>query len=204
MISPRLHEFVSNIFDSNHKGRLFTMLRHPVERSISLYYYLGFASWDPMYNPDIANMTLMEYAQSGYLEHNWVTRFLVNKPGGELEKTDMVVAKEILRSKCLVGMFDEMESSVARFAAYFDWRHEGATDSEATACQKAVVQAGDKRHDHPPIKQSHRAWQAIANANKYDLELYEYAKRLFRHQGEQIFHDVTAPNKDTQAKSTRG
>jgi hypothetical protein len=190
MISPRLHEFVANIFDSNHKGRLFTMLRHPVERALSLYYYLGFASWDPMFNPDIANMTLMEYAKSGYLEHNWVTRFLVNKPGGALERTDMVLAKEILRSKCLVGIFDEMESSLAHFAAYFDWTSKGTSPAAAADCQKAVAQAGDKRHNHPPVLGNSPEWEAIAHANKFDLELYEYAKRLYRHQAEQIFHEV--------------
>ena len=40
----RLHE-VADLFSSNHQGRLFTIIRPPIERAVSLFYYLSVADW---------------------------------------------------------------------------------------------------------------------------------------------------------------
>uniref|UniRef100_A0A7S1Y445 Sulfotransferase domain-containing protein n=1 Tax=Grammatophora oceanica TaxID=210454 RepID=A0A7S1Y445_9STRA len=187
VISPHLHLFTSQIFSPTSKGRFFSLFRNPIDRAISMYHYLQTASWDPMYNPLLKDMSLEEYAStSGSAENNWVTRFLVNKPGGVLREKDMVVAKEILRTKCLVGLFEEIEPSLARFQVYFGWDYH-QSPMESSKCRRAVLERGDPRHDHEPLEQGSPAWNALATVNKYDMELYEYAKELFVLQGEQIF-----------------
>jgi hypothetical protein len=191
VISPRMYDVAGDIFSSTDKARLFALFRHPVHRAIDMYYYLATASWDPMYNPKLKDMTLLEYANSGSVEHNWVTRFLVNKVGGKLDKKDMVTAKEILRTKCLIGLYDDMEASLRRFSQYFGWSKENT--SNADECRTAVVQAGDHRHDHPPIQKYGKEWNALVEVNQFDLELYEYARILYRYQGEQIFGETASP-----------
>jgi hypothetical protein len=186
MTSPLIHLFVSSIFNRVQKGRMFSLFRHPIYRAVSMYYYLSSAKWDPLYNPKLKHMTLEEYAQSGSVEHNWMTRFLVNKPGGKLTKHDMLVAKEILRMKCLIGIYEDIENSLLRFQIYFGWSQNSPPD-QVRACRTAVLQAGDPRHKIPEIDPSSTAYLALANVNKFDLELYAYARKLYDVQGEQIF-----------------
>lgn len=186
MMSPRIHLFSSSIFSSHYKGRLFALFRNPVDRAVSMYHYLSSASWDPMYNPKLKTMTIMDYANSPSVENNWMTRFLINKPGGRLMKEDMLIAKEILRTKCLVGLFEEMENSMIRFQEYFGWSQKAPLD-QVSKCRTAVLAAGDRRHDTPLLEPGTKTYTALARVNKFDLELYEYARNLYKIQGEQIF-----------------
>eukprot|EP00549_Striatella_unipunctata_P016767 CAMPEP_0118676676 /NCGR_PEP_ID=MMETSP0800-20121206/2182_1 /TAXON_ID=210618 ORGANISM="Striatella unipunctata, Strain CCMP2910" /NCGR_SAMPLE_ID=MMETSP0800 /ASSEMBLY_ACC=CAM_ASM_000638 /LENGTH=184 /DNA_ID=CAMNT_0006572221 /DNA_START=45 /DNA_END=599 /DNA_ORIENTATION=- len=174
-----------NVFSSSYKGRMFALFRHPVDRALSMYFYLATATWDPMHNPKLKDMTIEEYAHSDSIEHNWITRFLIDKTTGGLTKEDMLVAKEILRKKCLVGMYDDLEESLDRFARYFGWDADPTGHIEA--CQHACVESGDPRHRHPTLSEEEPEYQFILDQNRYDLELYEYAKVLYEAQGEQIF-----------------
>jgi hypothetical protein len=186
MTSPQLHLFVSNIFNRSQKGRMFSLFRHPIDRAVSMYYYLSSAIWDPLYDPQLRHMTLEEYAQSGSVEHNWMTRFLVDKQGGKLTNHDMLVAKEILRMKCLIGIYEDLESSLLRFQIYFGWSPNSPPD-QVKSCRTAVLQAGDPRNNIPELDPSSTAYMALTHVNKYDLELYAYARKLYDIQGEQIF-----------------
>eukprot|EP00547_Thalassionema_nitzschioides_P006684 CAMPEP_0194218594 /NCGR_PEP_ID=MMETSP0156-20130528/24105_1 /TAXON_ID=33649 /ORGANISM="Thalassionema nitzschioides, Strain L26-B" /LENGTH=288 /DNA_ID=CAMNT_0038948003 /DNA_START=344 /DNA_END=1207 /DNA_ORIENTATION=+ len=170
MMSPRIHLFSSSIFSSRYKGRLFALFRNPVDRAVSMYHYLSSASWDPMYNPKLRTMTIMDYASSASVENNWMTRFLVNKPGGRLAKEDMLTAKEILRTKCLVGLFEDLENSMIRFQEYFGWSQKAPAD-HISKCRSAVVAAGDRRHDTPLLEPGTKTYVALARVNQFDLEL---------------------------------
>jgi hypothetical protein len=186
MTSPELHLFASSIFNRAQKGRMFALFRDPINRAVSMYHYLSSASWDPLYDPGLNALTIEEYARSASVEHNWMTRFLVNKRGGKLSKQDMVTAKEILRTKCLVGIYEDLENSLKRFQLYFGWSQQSSPD-QVRECRTAVVQAGDSRLKTPELEPSSKAYQALARVNVYDVELYEYAKVLYKMQGEQIF-----------------
>lgn len=207
IISPYLHPTSLNILSLAYPGRMFALFRHPVDRALGMYYYLARASWDPMYNPSLAKMSLAEYSKSKYIENNWVTRFLVNKPRGKLTHSDLLLAKKILKFKCLVGLYDEMEASLARFQKYFRWND--VTESPENAmdvakCRRDIISNGDKVLDHPVsvkdgeldgkfdavVREGSSTWNAIAKQNKFDMELYEYAKRVYKSQGDDIFNIV--------------
>ena len=64
----------SAIFSDEHKGRGFVLLRDPIERAISMFYYLA----DQPGNEEISEMTVEEYAQSTRIENNWMVRYLVS------------------------------------------------------------------------------------------------------------------------------
>ena len=138
-----------------------------------------------------------------------MVRYLINKPGGKLNPTDMLLAKKILKFKCLVGLYDELEASMAKFALYFGWSRDNA--SQVARCRAAVVAKGDKnvlghpistRHENDMMTSMHAIkmgsveWRAIARQNRFDLELFEYAKRIYKVQGEQIF-DLVGHNADS-------
>lgn len=205
IVSPYLHSISSDIFSSSSPGRMFAIFRNPIDRALGVYYYLARASWDPMYNPSLAKMSIAEYAKSKYIENNWLTRFLVKKPRGKLNHSDLLLAKKILKFKCLVGLYDDMEASLARFQRYFNWGTASADQmTTASRCRKDIISNGDKVLDHPisvkenewnfktdnTVAEGSFTWNAIAKQNQFDMEVYEYAKRLFKSQGEEIFDIV--------------
>jgi len=181
------------IFSPSSPGRMFALFRHPVDRAISMYYYLAKATWDPQYNPQLTQMSVEDYAKSKYIENNWLTRFLVSKPGGTLNHSDMLMAKKVIKFKCLVGLYDDIETSMARFHRYFGWnaKEAPATKSRIKQCTSEKITQGDKNIlEHPTVRQNSVAWNAIVHQNRFDMELYEYAKKIYRIQGEQIFDVV--------------
>ena len=197
IISPDLPQ-VAKVFSDRNRGRMFAIFRHPVDRAVSMYYYLSTATWDPMYNPNLKEMSLQEYAKSSSVENNWLTRFLVGKKSGALGREHMVLAKKIVRNKILVGLYTDIDTSLSRFDRYFGWtdnarekagelRTRQEMDEQADKCRAAFVAAGDDRHNHPTIEPQSKEWDLIIRQNKYDMELYEYIEKLYKTQAEQIF-----------------
>ena len=69
IVSPYLHE-VSTLFSPNRKGRVFVVLRDPIERAVSTF---GFQ--EELFlkqNPGKTFLTLDEYAKSSNIENNWL------------------------------------------------------------------------------------------------------------------------------------
>jgi hypothetical protein len=208
-------EASSSLFTSNHRGRLFTMLRHPVERAVSTFHYVQDTVWRRNHN-DLADITIEEYFKSGSGENNWVTRFLVGATHRELTPQDLLVAKEILRKKCIVGLLEEKAESFRRFEHLFGSAvadvgvgvgntagdgNGNANPSPNTNNNKWRVNSNDQEQCHEkllhwawPLKHSHEmveegsdVWNLILKQNEYDMELYTFAQALFKHQGTQLF-----------------
>ena len=53
--------------------------------------------------------------------------------------------------------------------------------------EKKLESAWSMMHEHPGVEENSRAWQLIANANRFDMKLYDYAKEIFDLQGRQMF-----------------
>lgn len=105
-----------HLFDRINKGRVLAIFRHPVDRLTSKFYYLQTATWERTYRPEWADMSVLEWAE----KHNHDENFLVKKIVGKklTEKAgmaDLIIAKEIVRRRFIVGLLDEMEESVHRF-----------------------------------------------------------------------------------------
>lgn len=120
---------------------MFALFRHPVQRVTGIFYYLQSATWEPTYNPEYAQWTLFDYANSPYCESNWMVRSLVRKMTGPLNPEDVLIAQEILRRKCLVGLMEDMEESIRRFhSLYFRPRYveNNANEEENSAFNCAI------------------------------------------------------------------
>ena len=90
--TPFLYETASIFQDVSDSGKCFTLLRHPVDRAVSLYHH--YQSDDG--NPNTAQykgMSIDEYAERS-TESNWMVRFLTNKRAGALSWHDLEAAKE--------------------------------------------------------------------------------------------------------------
>ena len=183
VFTPLLLESSELLLNKNtNMGRMFAVFRHPIDRVVSIFYYLQSATWEPTYNPQYAAWTIDEFARSPYCESNWMVRSLTNKMEGPLSPDDIEIAKEVLRRKCLVGLMERMEESIVRFHTYF-----GFGDEVALLCsQQTFASKGSSKsnsHSHPKLDEQSETYEILRVKNELDIRLYEYAKELFEEQG---------------------
>ena len=179
VVSMLLPDVVENLFDDHtSQGLLFTVFRHPVDREVSMYYYLQIAGWEKTYTPGLKNMTIVEYTQSNQIVDNWMTRMLTGEWKNTLNWDHYKHAHWILKTKTVVGIFDELEASLRRFGRLFGWDRHGIWNQ----CVQSYTKHGSNSNKHPKIYKGSADWDALAKANEYDIQLYEYATRLFENQ----------------------
>ena len=180
LVSSRILH-VSELFDEeHHHGRAFTVLRHPVERTASTFYYLQNAEWERQYSPELKTMSLADYAQLESTANDWMVRWLTGKHAEVLTRSDLEFAKELLRRKFLILLTDEMKTSVTRLASYMGWSINddmmGCIDQHSTRTGGANKSGAA---DRPPLEPGMDDYEALLNINRLDVELYEYAQELF-------------------------
>lgn len=179
MVTPYLHQSAEQLFSPEHKGRMFTLMRDPVERTVSLFYYLQTADWEPTYNPALKELSITQFLNDRHLfVDNFMTRQLVGKSGRHIELTreDLEAAKSLLSRKMLVGLSTEFQASLERFSSYFGW-------DKNEACLSRLTSGGGKnRNAHPTLEEGSGLWKQVTHVNRFDVALFEYAKRLFDQQ----------------------
>lgn len=184
VVSSLLHN-AATMFTPANRGRMFTMFRHPVDRSVSLFHYIQDTQWRrrQTFQKELSDLTIDEYFKSGLAENNWMTRFLTNQiTKGELNRNDLNQAKEVLRRKCLVGLLSEKGESFARFERFFGFP---LKDDEEKECHEKKLQwAWPLKHRHDQVEEGTALWDLVLSHNTYDLELYDYAQTLFQQQAQ--------------------
>lgn len=98
---------------------------------------------------------------------------------------DFAIAKEILKRKFVVGLFDHMEESIERFETFFGWN----VGVDAHTCQESEIGHIKAKHYNnvnlPPVDTP--SFAALVEKNRIDLELYDYARFLYNYQGQVLF-----------------
>ena len=184
-----LHEGATLFDGETHRGRCFTMMRHPIERAVSLFHYLGsdHAKHEPTYDPQLKYISIEMWARSNRVEFNWMTRFLSNELDGDLTAMHLAIAKKILKEKCLVGLLEEKVQSWLHFEKYFGWRF----NQEMRQChEKLWNYAWSSKHQHEMIEEGSEAWELLYQQNRLDMQLYKYATQIFEEQRSFLFESV--------------
>ncbi len=150
-----------------------TMLREPVDRVISEYYYRLNRPQHPYEDRWMKKLGLEEYIRATP-QHNIQTKLLAGQPtdydflAGDCTEATLSVAKENLAQRfSLVGLTERFEESLALAKLTFGWKIEHFTDFNITGKRPA-------RSSVPqPIQ------DLIRDRYRYDVALYDYAVGLF-------------------------
>lgn len=167
--------------------RYFTMLREPIDRAVSHYFFIqqppqhGKKGGNPAQRELHNTVALRDiFARTSHrrfrlmgtwLIDNMQTRYIAGWPHywrTSTSKTLLETAKKNLRSRYVVfGLQDQFEDSLSAIAGAFDWNI-GPDDgrlAKSTRVEK-VVDSDDL--------------EALKTWNELDLELFDYAQELFR------------------------
>ena len=126
---------------------------------------------------------------TGYLEDNILTRTMSYKTNKDaiLTKSDLTLAKKVLKQKFIIGLFDEIEDSMKRFETFFGFN---ALNSgvEVQRCQQNEIDGIKERYyNKVEMPKDNEAVLALMEKNIFDMQLYDYARYLFEYQGVALF-----------------
>ncbi|KAL7486239.1 hypothetical protein ACHAW6_011858 [Cyclotella cf. meneghiniana] len=187
LVSSAYLYHAASIFDPEHKGFVFAMFRHPIDRAVSLFYNMRRYS---QYAKIIGPVETVEmYARSSLVENNWMTRFLSNTLAGQLRPEHEAIAKEVLRTKCIIGLLREKTESMRRLELFFHKKTE-RTQRREECTEKLLYWDWPGKNRHDQIEEGSEAWQRLYDQNTFDIRLYEYAEQLFVAQAK-IFKNFT-------------
>jgi hypothetical protein len=194
IFSPLFDEATEFLFDTENQGIMFAMFRDPIERVISLFYYLQEATWEPTYNPELKNMSLLEYVNSPLVEANFIVRSLVNKFTEKLSPDDLAMAKEILRRKCIIGLVKDFDSSITQFDASLDLapnlhvhterdaEHQSREDYVESCVKNLKEGGGSNKHSHRKVDVNSEEYKILEKKNGWDVNLWAYIQELYEEQ----------------------
>jgi len=176
ILTPYIVEASSLFEHKARRGRIFVLLRHPVDQAHSDFLFRKtLPEGDPEKIPN--DLVIAQFVESDWLVSNQLTRTLLNVTNViPLTAAHILGAKKILQERILVGLLESFDTSVNRFADYFGWN---VQDSVCVANFKA---ARDNRDAHEQLSNSTLEWKILADRNYADKQLYEFAQSLFERQ----------------------
>lgn len=138
----------------------FTMLRHPVDRVLSLYSYLrNYPGYERL-----KDMTLEEFVRTEPEANNCQTLLLCGYP----VQYDLNLAKERLESFDAVGITERFDESLYLLKAVYNW-------NDIHYNKVNITKKKLRRADVPK-----ETIKLIEDYNKLDMELYQFAKELLQ------------------------
>ena len=156
------------LFDEEHKGKFMSIFRHPVERAVSMYNYLKTATHEQRYRAKHVNMTLVEWASLPDEEDNYMVHKLVGKKHGEeVDETDLIIAKQLVKRRFVVGLTNEMDESIRRFTTVLGVDNM-STDERIQQCMEELYETGKiKEMDHPKVSRDEYKMTCIRMNNNF-------------------------------------
>jgi uncharacterized protein YeeX (DUF496 family) len=154
---------------------ILIMLRHPVDRVISLYSYVKRKSWHKFYN--ITNQYSLSECYENNIHHDWKELSngqslslisIINKINFDSNNCDIDNLEELklfMERFCLVGLVEKFDESLILFRERLNWMN--------NIYYHKINVSREKPDLNPKIR------QIILDYNKTDYELYNYTLQNF-------------------------
>jgi len=174
LITEDLWETAS-LFNATKKGgRLFSMFRNPMYRLRSNY--------DDLLNRQHEGQqkepwTLEQYAEN--ITHNYMVRGLVDVKEGLLSREHLKTAKNIVRTKILVGLEEDPVASLERFQTFFGWKQNSPEECTNTLPSQPNTTITDGQEFEFLVKND-----ILGKTNQLDMELFSFIKTIYEEQRE--------------------
>jgi hypothetical protein len=111
---------------------------------------------------------------------SWLTRSLNGGLVGKISRKHTFLAKEVLRTKFLIGLLPQLDESMKRFEKYFGWDNK----SNNKNCVQDLVNGGMNRNlGREFVEEWSKEYISLLRHNSFDMELFHYAEELFDEQG---------------------
>ncbi|KAL7479530.1 hypothetical protein ACHAW6_005256 [Cyclotella cf. meneghiniana] len=176
-ISSRYALSASSLFTPQHRGRAFTILRHPIDLAASNFFARK------ALHPELRSLTLVQYVNKNYYADNWITRQLTGTlPHEELTDAHLESAKHILSTKYFVGIYEQLDETLRQLKAFY--KLTPLQDQEY--CARELVNGDNPKFiktERPKPARGSSDWRTVASVEKWDLELYYLALEMFSQQG---------------------
>jgi hypothetical protein len=127
--TPLLYDACAMLGRSKLRARAFTILREPVGRIVSLFWYLKYSTWEKSFDQQFRDQSMDIFLKGS--ERDWLVYSLAGavvpkgEPGflGLMATTEDVyaAARFVLMERMEVGFMDDMEHSMAMLFAAFGW-----------------------------------------------------------------------------------
>ena len=182
VVSPQFFYAASQLFDAVHQGRVVCMFRDPVTRELENY--------QDLVDSIDQDISLEEYLREFDLQENLIVRTITGNEYEDVPVTAEMLerAKAIVRTKCLVGIYDQLAPSIARFEEYFGYGPIIDAPPSARPCIEGVRKNEERASRRmPKVEQDDPSYQTIMSRNEYDTELYTFAKVVWEEQGKTLF-----------------
>ena len=165
------------LFTSTHRGRAFTIMRHPVDTAAALFFARK------KIRPDLRTITLAQYTNQEYYPDNWMVRQLsATLPGEELTEFHLDRAKNVLSAKFFVGISEQLGETLRQLRLYYKW-----TPLEGKElCAHQMINGGNSNFvetKRPTPARGSDDWRTVAKREKWDMELYYLGLEMFSRQG---------------------
>mmetsp|Transcript_963 Transcript_963/g.1110 ORF Transcript_963/g.1110 Transcript_963/m.1110 type:complete len:235 (+) Transcript_963:92-796(+) len=183
ILSNYLHMGLDALFHNETKARLFMVMKHPVDLAISIYYDFTQTAVEEV----LRSMPLEEFINSNYYVGNVITKIIWHGWGPENPSLqNLHIAQDILRSKFLVGIYDDLWASIQLFEDYFFWNEIG-NEPGILSCKRElqrleVQRELDMYRQIGEVKIGGAVYNRIIELNNIDMELYWFAVDLHRAQ----------------------
>lgn len=186
------------LFPNPEQVSYITMLRDPVKRIISSYYYIRKLKTHPLHKKLMeGNYTLKEYVESGVIANteNAQVRMISGKvdlPHGSCTKQILEEAKSNLEKYfSVVGINEYYDESLVMMQKELDWR------------TPYYLKANVGGHGVKPEDLDQETHDVILKFNTLDLELYQHAKAIFLDKMKSYDGDLSADVEIFRKKNTR-
>ena len=135
------------LFNQEHQGRYISIFRSPIDRAMSWFYYIQNTPTHRRYRQKYSNMTLLDWASIPDEEDNYMVHKLVGKRHAEsVDETDLIIAKELVRQRFVVGLMTDFDESVRRFNIVL------GINEEENGCINEFRSRGVRRLNYPKVR----------------------------------------------------